>query len=101
MILCADALEGLASLPSEIADCCVTSPPYWGLRDYGTNGQLGLEKTPEEYVARLVGILREAARVLRPDGSLWLNLGDSYAGSWGAQSRGHETRGSLLTGASM
>jgi len=59
--------------------CCVTSPPYWGLRDYGVNGQLGLEKTPEEYVSRMVEIFREVKRVLRDDGALWLNLGDSYA----------------------
>lgn len=64
--------------------CCVTSPPYWGLRDYGVDGQLGLEKTPEEYVGRLVGVFEEVRRVLRDDGTLWLNLGDSYAraGGW-------------------
>ena len=90
MILCADALEGLASLPSGIADCCVTSPPYWGLRDYGTNGQTGLERTPQEYVARLVAIFREVHRVLRPDGSLWLNLGDSYASKARGSDKGWE-----------
>jgi len=77
-ILSGDALEVLRSLPDEAAHCCVTSPPYWGLRDYGVEGQLGLEKTPEEYVERLVGVFREVRRVLRDDGTLWLNLGDSY-----------------------
>jgi len=68
--------------------CCVTSPPYWGLRDYGADAQLGLEATPDEYVANMVEVFREVRRALRDDGTLWLNLGDSYAGSWGAQSRG-------------
>lgn len=74
-----DALAVLRELPAESAHCCVTSPPYWGLRDYGVNGQIGLEGTPEEYVDRLVEIFREVRRVLRDDGTLWLNLGDSYA----------------------
>src|SRR5690606_3906797 len=60
---------------------CVTSPPYWGLRDYGVNGQLGLEETPEQYVKNMVDVFREVKRVLKDDGTLWLNLGDSYAGS--------------------
>jgi DNA modification methylase len=76
-----DALEVLRSLPAGIAQTCVTSPPYWGLRDYATAGQLGLEPTPEEYVFRMVEVFREVRRVLRDDGTLWLNLGDSYAGS--------------------
>jgi len=62
-------------------DCCVTSPPYWGLRDYGVAGQLGLEKTPEEYVQKMVFVFEEVKRVLKPCGTLWLNLGDSYAAS--------------------
>jgi DNA modification methylase len=62
---------------------CVTSPPYWGLRDYGHKGQLGLESTPEQYVANMVAIFREVKRVLRDDGTLWLNIGDSYAGGGG------------------
>ena len=82
-ILCGDALEKLRELPNCSVQCCVTSPPYWGLRDYGVAGQLGLEKTPQEYVAKLVEIFREVRRVLREDGTLWLNLGDSYAGSMG------------------
>ncbi len=74
-----DALETLGELPDESVQCCVTRPPYWGLRDYGQDGQLGLEPTPDEYVERMVGIFREVRRVLRADGTLWLNLGDSYA----------------------
>jgi DNA modification methylase len=83
MIICGDALMELRKLPDESVHCCVTSPPYWGLRDYGIAGQLGLEKTPEEYVARLVDVFREVRRVLRDDGTLWLNLGDSYWGGKG------------------
>jgi DNA modification methylase len=82
-IITADVLDGLAQLEGESVNCVVTSPPYWGLRDYGVVGQIGLEPTPEEYVARMVEVFREVRRVLRPDGTLWLNLGDSYAGSWG------------------
>ena len=74
-----DALEVLRTLPDESVQCCVTSPPYWGLRDYGIDGQLGLESTPEEYVSKMVEVFREVRRVLRDDGTLWLNLGDSYA----------------------
>jgi len=76
-----DALEVLRGLPSESVHCCITSPPYWGLRDYGVEGQLGLEDTPEEYVENLVAIFREVKRVLRDDGTLWLNLGDCHYGS--------------------
>lgn len=76
-----DALEVLRSLPSESVHCCITSPPYFGLRDYGIDGQIGLEETPDAYVQRLVEVFREVRRVLRDDGTLWLNLGDSYAGS--------------------
>ena len=77
-----DALEVLATLPAGSAHCCVTSPPYWNLRDYGVEGQIGLEKTPEEYVKRLVEVFRAVWRVLREDGTLWVNLGDSYATRW-------------------
>jgi DNA modification methylase len=79
-VLCGDALEQLRTLPDASVQCCVTSPPYWGLRDYGALGQLGLEKTPEEYVAKLVDVMREVRRVLKSDGTMFLNLGDSYAG---------------------
>jgi DNA modification methylase len=80
-ILNTNCLDGLKSLPDESVQCCITSPPYWRLRDYGVDGQLGLEKTPEEYVDKLVAIFTEVKRVLKNDGTLWLNLGDSYAGS--------------------
>jgi DNA modification methylase len=78
-IIVSDVLEGLKGLPSESVQCVITSPPYWGLRDYGTEGQIGLEDTPEEYVERMVGVFREVRRVLRADGVLFLNIGDSYA----------------------
>lgn len=74
-----DAKEILESFPDKLFDMCVTSPPYWGLRDYGIDGQLGLEPTPEEYVEKIVAIFHQVRRVLRDDGTLWLNLGDSYA----------------------
>ena len=73
-----DCLTVLKTFPDEFIDCCVTSPPYWGLRDYGVSGQLGLEKTPEEYVAKMVEVFREVKRVLKKEGTVWLNLGDSY-----------------------
>jgi DNA modification methylase len=78
-IYCGDSIKTLSELPEESVNCCVTSPPYWGLRDYGHDGQIGLESTPEAYVARMVEVFREVRRVLRDDGTLWLNLGDSYA----------------------
>ena len=80
-LLCGDALEVLRTQDSGIADTCITSPPYFGLRSYGVDGQIGLEDTPEEYIARLVAVFSEVKRVLRDDGTLWLNIGDSYAGS--------------------
>jgi DNA modification methylase len=78
--VCADALDFLRGLPDESVNCIVTSPPYYGLRDYQQDGQLGLENTPEQYVTRLVAIFAEARRALRSDGTCWLNLGDSYVG---------------------
>ena len=71
-------LDVLPKLPEQSVHCCVTSPPYWGLRDYGVDGQIGLESTPEEFIARMVEVFRAVKRVLRDDGTLWLNLGDSY-----------------------
>lgn len=94
-ILIGDVRDGLRSLPAGSVQCCVTSPPYWGLRDYGVDGQIGLEPTPEAFVATMVEVFGEVRRVLRDDGTLWLNIGDSYAGSWGAQSRGPTTEGTL------
>lgn len=98
-----DALEVLRTLPDESVHCVVTSPPYFQLRDYGVEGQIGLEPTLDEFLAALVEVFREVRRVLRADGTCWLNIGDSYAGSWGAQSRGNTTgeRKSTLAGASM
>lgn len=78
-VLLGDALEQLRGLEAESAYTCVTSPPYYNLRDYGTPGQIGMEATPEEYIEKLVEIFREVRRVLRPDGTLWVNMGDSYA----------------------
>ncbi len=74
-----DCRDLLRQLPDESINCVVTSPPYWGLRDYGRSGQLGLETTPEAYVASMVEVFSDVRRVLRSDGTLWLNLGDSYA----------------------
>lgn len=74
-----DALEQLATLPDESVHCVVTSPPYWGLRDYGMGGQIGLEATPQAFVDKLVAVFREVRRVLRADGTCWVNMGDSYA----------------------
>lgn len=88
-ILCGDALTHLSLRPDESIQCCVTSPPYFGLRDYGVEGQIGLEETPQEYIANLVGIFQEVRRMLKPDGTLWLNLGDSYAGSGKGGNPGH------------
>jgi DNA modification methylase len=85
-------------LPAGSVQCVVTSPPYWGLRDYGVAGQLGLEPTPEAHVAAMVDVFRAVRRVLRDDGTLWLNLGDSYAntgpGSWGSSDKSTLTTGS-------
>lgn len=88
-ILVGDCREHLAKIKDNSIHCVVTSPPYWGLRDYGVAGQLGLESDFNAYITSMTEVFREVRRVLRPDGTLWLNLGDSYAGSWGAQSREH------------
>ena len=76
-----DCLTGLRNLPDDSIDCCVTSPPYFNLRDYGVSGQIGLEDTPEQYIQKLVGVFHEVKRVLAPAGTLWVNIGDCYAGS--------------------
>ena len=80
-IITGNAIEVLKELPDCTADCCITSPPYLGLRDYGVNGQIGLEKSVEAYINRLTDIFREVRRVLKNDGTLWLNIGDSYVSS--------------------
>lgn len=88
-VLVGDAVTKLKELPNESVHCVVTSPPYWGARDYDVEGQIGLEKTPEEYVFHLVEVFREVRRVLRSDGTLWLNLADCYASEpfelWGVK----------------
>lgn len=81
MIICGDALKVLRTLPDESVNMCVTSPPYYGLRDYGKYGQIGLESTPDAYICRLVGVFREVHRVLKYDGTLFVNIGDSYCGT--------------------
>ena len=77
----ADCRLGLRRLPADCVDCCVTSPPYFGLRDYGTDAQIGLEASPQEYVAHLLEVFSEVLRVLKPNGTLWLVIGDCYSGS--------------------
>lgn len=78
-ILIGDVREQLRTLAADSIHCCVTSPPYWGLRDYGVEGQIGLEATPAEFIAVMVNVFEEVRRVLRPDGTCWINMGDSYA----------------------
>lgn len=84
-ILCGDALEQLRLLAPDSINTCITSPPYYNLRDYGVAGQIGLEKTPEEYIGKLVSVFREVRRILRSDGTLWVIIGDSYATRSGTQ----------------
>jgi DNA modification methylase len=96
-----DCMIGLLHIKGKSIDCCVTSPPYFGLRDYGHEGQIGLEETPELFIAKLVAVFREVKRVLKDDGTLWVNMGDSYAGSWGnygGQNRGNGTQREIVNG---
>jgi DNA modification methylase len=81
VILVGDCIASMRTLPERSVQTCVTSPPYFGLRDYGHEGQIGLEPTPDEFVGKLVEVFREVRRVLADDGTLWLNLGDSYVGA--------------------
>lgn len=94
-----DCLDVLRGMPAGSVHTCVTSPPYFGLRDYGHDGQIGLEPTPDEFVAALVGIFREVRRVLRDDGTLWVNLGDSYAANRSYQVK--QTKGGPKHGAAQ
>ena len=89
-----DCLQSMRKMPDQSVHCCVTSPPYFGLRDYGVEGQLGLEATPEEFVAALVAVMREVKRVLRDDGTLWLNLGDSYCSTAPGTKNAPQSKGS-------
>jgi len=93
-VLRGDCREVLRTLPDSSVQTCVTSPPYYGLRDYGIDGQIGLEQSPDEYIAQMTQVFREVRRVLRDDGTLWLNLGDSYS----AGGRGGGAEGSLQSG---
>ena len=88
-----NCLDVLKKMPAKSIHTCVTSPPYWGLRDYGNDGQLGLEKTPKEFVDNLVKVFREVKRVLRDDGTLWLNLGDSYSSGGRTSTTNQTVRG--------
>ena len=90
-IICGDWIEALKGLPDNVFHCCVTSPPYWGQRDYGCDGQLGLEKTPEEHIEKLVEGFHEVRRVLRDDGVLWVNYGVKYWGGKGQSSQAWST----------
>ncbi len=93
-----DCLDGLRAMPDGCAQTCVTSPPYYGLRDYGCAGQIGMESTPQEFVARLVAVFAEARRVLADDGTLWVNIGDSYAASTrGSSGKGDKQRSNAGT----
>ena len=80
-IFCGDALNVLRTLPDNFVHCCITSPPYYALRDYGAEGQIGREDTPTQYVARLTEVFSEVWRVLRPNGTLWPNIADTYCGT--------------------
>lgn len=80
-IICGNSIEVLKTFADNSVDMCVTSPPYYGLRDYGESGQIGMEQTPQEYIEHLTEIFMEVHRVLKPTGTLWINIGDSYAGS--------------------
>ena len=91
-ILTGDSLKRLGDVPDGIVDCCITSPPYFNLRDYHADGQIGVEKTPEEYIANLVNVFHEVRRVLKDDGTLWVNIGDSYCNSNGFSRKPEEWR---------
>jgi DNA modification methylase len=80
-IIIGDVRTAMKLIPDQSVQTCITSPPYWGLRDYGQGDQIGLEETPQQYVDQMVEIFREVWRVLKDDGTLWLNIGDSYSGS--------------------
>ncbi len=88
-IVVGDAADTLRGMDQDSVHCCVTSPPYWGLRDYGAKGQIGLESTVGEFLERIVEVFRGVRRVLRDDGTLWVNLGDSYAGTSGGSDGKH------------
>lgn len=92
-ILVGSVMDRLKEIPNGSVQTCITSPPYWGLRDYGNDGQFGLEPTPDEYVQNMVDVFREVWRVLADDGTLWLNIGDSYASFRDGKATPDSTRG--------
>lgn len=92
-ILVGDCIDSLKKLPDQSVNCCVTSPPYFGLRDYGCDAQIGLEETPEEFIVKLVAVFREVKRILKDDGTLWVNMGDSYASYRDGKATPDTTRG--------
>src|SRR6185369_9020492 len=93
-ILHGDCIEMMRTLPDKSVHCVVTSPPYWGLRDYGVDGQIGLEASPMQWVQKMVEVFREVRRVLRDDGTVWVNIGDSYSneGKWGGSTGGKHVK---------
>ena len=92
-ILQGNNIETLKSIPSNYVNCCITSPPYYGLRNYNAEGQIGIEETPEMYIEKLISVFNEVKRILRNDGTLWVNIGDSYAGSGkGGQSENKKSK---------
>ena len=93
MIIVGDCLSELKRMEDSSVHTCVTSPPYWGLRDYGEDDQIGLETTPEEFVNNMVEVFHEVKRVLRDDGTCWLNLGDTYYGGGGHGSHSENNKG--------
>jgi len=97
-ILLGDAIEVLKTLPDNSIDCCVTSPPYWNLRDYLVSGQIGNEPTMGEYIASIVAVFAEVRRALKPEGTCWVNLGDTYASAWSVNRRNVVGSGSLENG---
>lgn len=100
-VIVGDVIDGLRTLPDNSVQCCVTSPPYWGLRDYGVDGQIGLEPTPKDFTDKMVEVFEEVRRVLRPDGTCWVNIGDSYAtdtGGGGPSEKQTSNHGAWTTG---
>ena len=91
-IICGDCLEFMKDMPDESINMCMTSPPYWGLRDYGIDGQYGLEETPEEYIEKMTAVFSEVKRTMRRDGTLWLNIGDTYSSGTKGDNRTREEK---------
>jgi DNA modification methylase len=90
-IILTDCIEGIKQMPDSSVDCCISSPPYWGLRDYGVDGQIGLEENYSEFIAKLIELYREIQRVLKPTGTCFVNLGDTYAGSGSGTTKNADT----------